>query len=461
MTAFAEKCILIIMLDKAKDILNTHAANKRIAVAVSGGRDSMCLLHLLTSLDFIDKKNILVLNVEHGIRGESSIADSDFVRRYCEENGLDLIVERADVPSRCAESGRGEEEEARLVRREFFFRILEAGKAELVLIAHHSDDNAESVLMHILRGCGLSGLRGMDVLSGEILRPLLSTSRAEIDEYVEKNAVPYVEDETNANNEYFRNFVRNRVFPLLNEHADANGSLLRLMEAARRDDDFIRSLIDESSAESAPLGGVRVKSVELLKNPALSSRTAMLMLKRLTGDYTSDGVDAIVKCASLSSGGKLEIAGGLVVANEYDYVTLCRKREPFKGRYGFGEGDFDFGGFTAHARICDAKEAKVGKNADGALYIAAEKVGKSAELSTRKDGEKFEPFGGGTRKLKEFFIDKKIPSRLRDFLPILRSGGKILAVFGVEISQLSKLDNNSEKAYKLWLTDEKGEIWKG
>ncbi len=161
------------MLEKATDILKTYATGRRIAVAVSGGRDSMCLLHLLTSLDFIDGKNLLVLNVEHGLRGQSSLADSEFVRRYCGKNGLKLIAERADVPSRCAESGRGEEEEARLFRREFFFRILNEGKAELVLTAHHSGDNAESVLMHILRGCGVSGLRGMDVMGGGILRPLL------------------------------------------------------------------------------------------------------------------------------------------------------------------------------------------------------------------------------------------------------------------------------------------------
>ena len=98
------------MLEKAIDILKTYATGRRIAVAVSGGRDSMCLLHLLTSLDFIDGKNLLVLNVEHGLRGESSLADSEFVRRYCGKNGLKLIAEHADVPSRRAESGRRSEE---------------------------------------------------------------------------------------------------------------------------------------------------------------------------------------------------------------------------------------------------------------------------------------------------------------------------------------------------------------
>lgn len=449
------------MLEKATDILRAHAANRRIAVAVSGGRDSMCLLHLLTSLDFIDKKNLLVLNVEHGLRGESSVADSDFVRCYCKEHRLEFLGERVDVPSRCAQSGRGEEEEARLVRREFFLRVLSEKRAELVLTAHHAGDNAETVFMHILRGCGLSGLRGMEVVGGGILRPLLYCSREEIDEYVTKNSVPYVEDETNGETKYFRNFIRNEVFPLLNERFDASGGILRLMEAARRDDDFIRSFTDESDVVPAPLGGVRVERKKLAVSPAISSRIALNMLRRLTSDYTADGVDSIVKCASLSSGAHLEIAGGLIVANEYEYVTLYPARAPFKGRYKLGEGDFDFGGFTAHVRLCDADKASFGKDADKALYIDAEKVSENAYLATRKDGDKFEPFGGGTRKLKEFFIDKKIPSRLRDFLPILYDGERALAIFGVEISRGARLGQGSKKAYKLWLTDEKGEVWKG
>lgn len=449
------------MLEKAIDILKTYATGRRIAVAVSGGRDSMCLLHLLTSLDFIDGKNLLVLNVEHGLRGESSLADSEFVRRYCGKNGLKLIAEHADVPSRRAESGRGEEEEARLFRREFFFRILSEGKAELILTAHHSGDNAESVLMHILRGCGVGGLRGMDVIGGGILRPLLYCSREEIDEYVAANSVPYVEDETNRDTKYFRNFVRHKVLPLLDERADASSSLLRLAEAARRDDDFIRSFTDASDIVSAPLGGVRVSREKLLSSPAIASRIAVLMLKKLTGDYTSDGVDSIVKCASLSSGARLEIAGGLVVANEYEYVTLYRNRSALKRRFAFSEGDFDFGGFTAHIRLCDAENASFGKDSANVLFIDGSKVGKNAELRIRKDGDRFAPFGGGTRKLKEFFIDKKIPSSLRDFIPLLCEENAVLAVFGVEISRALKLEPDSKKAYKLWLTDEKGEIWKG
>ena len=449
------------MLDSAKDILLKYASGKRAAVAVSGGRDSMCLLHLMLSLPFIDRNDLTVVNVEHGIRGETSFADSAFVENYCRQRGIAFVCERVDVPAMRARSGRSEEQEARQARREIFGRILRENKADLVLLAHHRGDNAETVLMHILRGSALGGLRGMDVRTDSgILRPLLYTPRAEIDEYIALNAVPYVEDATNAETDYNRNFIRHEILPRLEKRYDAENSLTSLAAAARRDDDFISSFLDPDALVTMPLGGVGIAVGKLRKEPALSSRYAVKMLRRFTEDYSLDGVSALLKCALSASGARLDIGGGLAAANEYGYVTLFKKTEPFLKSYPLSIGSFDFGGFTATVRELESYDLNAAKAHDGRLYVDRDKLPQGTTLGTRRQGDRIEPFGGGGRKLKEFLIDKKIPSRLRDALPLLRCEKQVLAVFGVEIARSAAVDSSSVHVLELTVA-EGGRPWKG
>lgn len=441
------------MLQKANEALEKYAIGKKIAVAVSGGEDSMCLMHLVLNCPFIQKKDVLVVNVEHGIRGESSVRDSEFVRRQCEKYGVALHCVDGNVPLRCQESGNSLETEARLLRKEVFADLLAKQRVQLVLTAHHRSDNAETVLMHMLRGCGLNGLKGMPVLSKEgILRPLICESKAQISEYNAAHGVEFVNDETNSDVAYTRNFVRCKVMPLLNERFSAESALCNLSEHAQRDDDYIMARINKKRLKKSKDGDCVSLPTALLseKHSAIACRYALLMLSALgIDDYDADAITGIIKAAALNNGGKVSVCKGVWAAKEYEMVSLYRQSEKIDAIYEFSEGKFLFGKAVASVKGCSTRAADLIVS-DVSAYlplgnfmIDAAKVPMGAVLRTRKDGDIFTPYGGGRRKLKEYLIEKKIPLRLRDKLPLLCYNNTILAIFGLEISEHVKLDERT------------------
>lgn len=452
------------MLEKALEVLKKYAAGKKTAVAVSGGRDSMCLLDIVLSAPFLNKSDVIVVNVEHGIRGASSERDSEFVKEYCKERGVEFLGFKADVPSRRKLSGNGEEQEARQARREIFRSVLDSGKADIVALAHHRADNAETVLLNALRGSGLGGVVGMREFSDGILRPLLSVGRAEIDEYVEKHALPFVEDETNADTGYTRNFIRRQVMPLLSLRFDAESALLRLASSAAADDGFIRSQMAENAVQKGN-GAVRIKAEYLKAHRALAVRYAVQMLREFTFDYDVCGIDSLIDTAYLRNGAKREIRGGLVSVSEYGFVTLYKPGEKCALSCGgesaesfpFKCGEYRVGDLLARVKKTEPKAIKRGGGRT--LVLDADKIPSGAVVRLRKAGDRFEPFGGGKRKLKEYFIDKKIPRFLRGRLPLVCDGSEVLAVFGAEISRSVALDDKSENACELSL--EGDAFWKG
>ena len=279
----------------------------------------------------------------------------------------------------------------------------------------------------------------MDVLSGGIFRPLLGVSRAEIDDYVVKNAVPYVDDKTNTDTEYFRNFVRAELIPLMEKRCNAETALVSLSCRAREDDGFINSYINENNIVSAFGGGVQIGAEKLKAHPSIANRYAVKMLGKFTDDYTEAAINSIVKAARDDC--RAEVAGGLIAASEYGKVTLYRAETIEKKEAAFGVGAYSFGVFCVTVR--SASEIDKFDTSDGfgrTLYLNADKIPPDAVIRMRRDGDTFEPFGGGNRKLKEYLIDKKVPLRLRDRLPVIAVGSTVLAVVGVEISRAVKAE---------------------
>lgn len=461
-------------LKKTQAVLEICTRGKRIAVAVSGGKDSMCLLDLVLNRPYALKENVLVINVDHGIRKETSERDSRFVAEYCRRRGVECVCYKTDIPALCKESGRSEETEAREYRRKVFAEVCVKRRVEAVLTAHHKSDNAETVLMNIMRGSGISGLCGIKTFNdliydgktvGELLRPMLSHTRAEIDEYAAAHNIEYVEDETNEDTDYSRNFIRKKVLPLLNERFCAETALCALAERAREDDGFINSYVDEKRIERT-VGGYKIDSGAFFEETPIASRYALLLLKKMTDDYTQDSVKSIIDCAHLQSGGKREISARLTAVNEYGSVALYENYPSINYDYELSSDSFDFGCFTAKIETAEidlksVKAAAVGEK-DGlsrTLYADADKIPLGARIRNRAVADTFKPFGGGEKKLKYFLINSKIPQRLRDFLPLLCDGKKTLAVFGAEISPEIAVDENTKRIIKLTL-EKGGSLWK-
>ena len=216
----------------------------RILCAVSGGRDSMCLLHYLWTLGRRENFSVAAVHMNHGQR-ETAQRDVLFVQDFCRERGIPCVTEQVSVPEKAKEWGVGIEEAGRRLRYETFRRAAELTCADRIATAHHAADQAETVLLNLLRGTGPEGLAGIPPVRGEIIRPLLETSRQEIEAYLERHGIDHVEDETNGDRSLTRNRLRLDIMPLLRElYPGAEGSICRTAEILRREEGCWRELVE-------------------------------------------------------------------------------------------------------------------------------------------------------------------------------------------------------------------------
>ena len=204
----------------------------KLALAISGGRDSMALLHWFCNN--FSKDKFFVVTVHHNLRGDEGRRDRDFVVEYCKSQGVECKVYEEDIPAFCKAFGYTVEQGARIRRRQIFADAVQAKEAQRVVTAHHEQDQVESILMHIFRGSGIKGLRGMAMDDGVLLRPMLSVSREQIEEYISKLGIPYVDDSSNDSEDYTRNKLRLQIMPLIRQaYGGADNNVLRLSERAK------------------------------------------------------------------------------------------------------------------------------------------------------------------------------------------------------------------------------------
>ena len=217
----------------------------RIGVAVSGGSDSVALLHFLSLKKDVLGIDLVVLHVDHGIREESE-KDCNFVEKMAKEIGVSFHKFKVDVPKLAKESGESLETVAREARYSIFKKLIENKVVDKIALAHHKNDQAETILMHIFRGSGVSGAKGMEPISNGIyIRPLLDTSKDEILKYIKENKLSYCEDYTNSDNSYSRNFVRNVIMKeITSRWENAIDSIVNFGKSAGEDDSYISSQID-------------------------------------------------------------------------------------------------------------------------------------------------------------------------------------------------------------------------
>ncbi len=421
------------MIKKVSDILGRELPKEgKVGVAVSGGSDSMTLLDCIIRYSLVAKERVTVINAEHGIRGKESLRDSFFVKDYCEKHGLRLAFFSADIPARARESGRSLETEARIFRKEIFDRMIGSGEVSAVLLAHNMCDRTESVLMHIFRGSGLKGLIGMTARDGYIIRPLIDCDKTEIMEYIRENSVPYVEDSTNADDTYSRNFLRLRILPLLRERY--NG--------------LDRAIANLSTAAALALGESGVEK---------DGDSAVVPLGKLTGDsviaafgcaglcvdYEKKHIDAVIALGDKNAGAGVDLPHGYRAERESGGVRIFRKTERTEGERPFTLGESEVGGAT----VTVTQVPPTANKRD--TVLDADKLPSGAVIRTRRRGDVFTPYGGGSKSLSDWLIDKKIPRYKRDRLLYVAAGGEVYAVIGVCTGEKVKVDEGTKNAVRI------------
>lgn len=437
-----------------------------LAVAVSGGRDSVALLHYLHKN--AEEAHILLsaLTCSHGIR-PSAEADVAFVEELCRAWAVPLTVFRADVPARAKQSGRNLEEEGRLFRRECYQKMLGEG-ADAVLTAHHRDDYAETVLFRLARGTSLQGLDVFPAQKG-LLRPLLSVTRARIDEYIKENALPFREDETNADIALSRNRIRHEVLPALERAVlGAKENLVRFAERAVRDDAFLQAL---ALREVRGEGEKRV-SVDLPEPVFFRACLAAMKALGFTRDYTESNLKELQKLASAQAGRFTRLPCGITVYREGADLVFLPGRKDAKGADKAQELPFFLGRKEAFGGVLEVGEGDFGEDeADRGetgeqpflrgepsrtcgrvLYVDLAAVPEGAVWRTRREGDAFLPCGGHQKSLKKFLTEKKIPARVGRELPVLAEGSEVLCIAGVELSDRIKRTQETVRAGHITFT---------
>ena len=410
-------------------------ATTKYALAVSGGVDSMVMLHMFATA--LSRPNFYVVTINHGIRYEAS-ADCQFVASYCKAIGVECRVVKIDVPTFCAERKVSVETGARILR----YEVLDGLDADVVCLAHNADDNAETVLMHVLRGSGARGASGIKQRNGKYYRPLLDMTRTDIEQYAKEHGVPHVNDSTNDETKYTRNYIRHNVMPQLKAlNGSTVSNLLRFADNIRSDDEHLQSLID-MSAVTFEDDCAKIPN-ELLTQPTpISYRLLLKVFNRLGVYYDIEKthLESVVALADSVGGKSVSLPFNLVATNDYDCVTIWRNAKQDKQEF---EIDFAVGKTETPLGVVEVSKEAI----DGALRLDVNKLPANCVFRTRRQGDFFTKFGGGTKSLKKYLIDKKIPERKRDSLLLLACGNEVLVVCGVEIADSVRVDDGAQSFY--------------
>ena len=405
------------MLDAAARLIREYdllPPGSKVLCALSGGADSVCLLHILSQRKDI---SLSAAHYNHQLRGDESDQDEVFVRELCRQWDIPCHVGCGDVAATAKARKQGIEETARQMRYAFLFETAEKLGGAAIATAHNADDNAETVLLNLIRGTGLRGLTGISPKREGLIRPLLHVSRAEILAYLEENDLPHREDSTNADENYTRNKLRAQVMPLLRElnpraveHFAATAA--QLTEIDRYLDGQAKDLLSQVGEEP---GRVSLPMEALLTAPTvLRGRMVFQLLDRLgvgRKDVRALHVEAVL---SLTHGGSVDLPHGVTARREYDTLILTTENdppplwEPFTPR----EGETPVPG-TSWTVILEGPPWP-------GLVVRARQTGDAITLPGRKN-----------RSLKKLFIDRKIPQRERDTLPVVADANGVLFVAGL------------------------------
>lgn len=415
-----------------------------IGVAISGGRDSVALLHLLFERGY----RVTAINVEHGIRGEESVEDSRFVAELCESMGVPLLAYSVDAPAYSEAMSYTLEQGARALRYSIFDKLLSDGVVDYVALAHHLDDQIETVLMRILRGTGIRGLKGMQEVNGRYIRPLLKYSRADIDRYIKENSLNYRDDSTNGDAAYTRNFLRGELNVLKTRFPSLGDAVTRLCASARETEEFVDSFVPEPTLKD---GEAYVKTSDLA-NVVIAKR-AILKAANMLGvrqDIEERHYNLVLALAGGENGKYVQLTHSLDVHKQGDYLVFSLRNAPSDAaEIPFGEGVFEK--FGIRVDRVKAEDIPAELKGDGSvLYVDADSVA-GAVIRRRRDGDSIKKFGGGSKSLGNFLTDKKVPKRKRDGLAVIAVGGEALAVAGVDISARCRVSEGTKAAYRISL----------
>lgn len=424
-------------------------------IGVSGGADSVCLLLLLLELSRTLDITLLAVHVEHGIRGEESRKDAEFVTNLCRELGVACIVKSADVPRLAQQRHESVEEAARNVRYAFFEKEADAlerqtGKKCCIAVAHNANDNAETMLYHLARGTGLAGLTGIAPVRGRIVRPLLFLQRNEIEEYLKSRNQKYCLDRTNEETVYSRNMIRHEVLPkLVHINAAAVEHMGRTARMLAEVEEYLNKQAGEVLRRADRGDGLSVDELRPLPDVLKKEVLRLWISRQWQGrkDLSNCHISDLLQLMEAHTGKELCLPGHHRIVLEYGYLKA--KRTDQGPAVTVDDQRISFRVFPME------KSMKIPRKSY-TKWFDYDKIKDNLVLRNRQEGDYLVIDDRGRRKLlRRYLMDEKIPRDQRDALPLLCCGSHVVWVIGYRISEAFKVSETTEKILEVQFREEK------
>ncbi len=436
------------------------APGDRVIVALSGGADSVCLLVVLNELREVLGLELKAVHVHHGLRGEEADRDRDYARELSEKLGVAFSCIQVDAALYAREQGMSVEEAGRHLRYQIFEKERLEFSGTKIAVAHHRDDQAETILYNLFRGTGLKGLGGMRPVRDRIVRPLLSVGREEILAYLEEKGISYCEDSTNAQTDYVRNRIRSQILPEIREQVNkrAGENILHAGEMAAQADEYLekqaegilkaRGVWERDKAGTKRARGVGAKALlaedDIIRNYVI--RRMIRSVNESMKDITMTHVESAAALLFGSSGRQVDLPCGLIAVRTPGELWIKKKKteELVDKEKDFPLPKLDFKVFPYK------KGQEIPKNGY-TKWFDYDKIKCALSVRYRETGDYMTLAGGGKKTIKAFMIDEKIPKEEREKIPLVAEGSHVLWVIGHRISEYYKITDDTHTVIQMQL----------
>ncbi len=435
--------------------------NDRVLVAFSGGPDSTALLYLLIKLKSKIAFDISAVHVNHNIRKEEALKDEKFCKKFCEKYKITLHIVSENIPLLAKKEKTGIEETARNFRLKSFEKLCNEYNYNKIAMGHHADDQVETVLFRLFRGSGRTGLKGMSIKRDKIIRPLLETKRTEILDYLKKHKIKYIEDSSNFENYYQRNFIRNELIPVIKKkiNPSVDKSILNFSESISLEEDFLDSLTNKAVKKVVRVTPGRKFQLDLnLFNNYdlwLKRRLLRFCLFELSRSKTMPDKEIINRLVSLveKNGKEISLPGKIQAKLDNSGLILF---ERFKNNYQvelpIGETvslnlpNYKF--YSCKTSLNSFK--KLVKRNAFTIFLDYNLIKFPIYIRNINQGDRCRFLGmKGSKKISNYLIDKKIPKVYRDEIPLLFDQAGIIWLVGCEIADRVKVNKNTMRVLKI------------
>lgn len=438
-----------------------------IVVGLSGGPDSVCLLNMLCSIREEFNLRLSAVHINHMLRGAEADGDEEYSKKLCSKLNVEFFSRKIDINKYATEKGLSSEEAGREVRYECFEEVMKKLNYNKIATAHNANDQAETILMRIMRGTGLEGLGGIPVKRDEVyIRPILFMLREEIENYCKVNNLETRIDSTNLQRIYSRNKIRLDILPYMKENfnSDVVQAINRMALLLQDDNDFIEKEVDKiyNSFCTYKDNTVTLNKEIFNEERAILNRAIRRAILQVSGSIYNvqlKNIEDIYTLGSLGTNKKIDLPNGVIAENIYGNVVL-KKRDNVKNKVEQDDINIHkediidkkvlFGNYEITFEKIENKQNIKFNKSNLIKYFDFNKINGNIIIRSRKNGDKIIPLGmNGSKKIKDLFIDMKIPKELRDEIPIVQFDEEIAWVVGLKVSNNYKITDQTTAILKI------------